>query len=121
MSYGVGHPIVAGDTVYVHGTRSVRQAYRDWPLLLFGGTSPEEAEVEDLVADRRVRRIVGHSLGATWALKAARKHHLQYVGLGRPGLHAVRGDVSNLLDPVSFLQLRPTRVAVGHSLGAYSP
>lgn len=113
-------PIVVGKTLYIHGTRSVSQALSDWPALLAGYQVPEQDAAEKLAVRERVDRVVGHSLGASWALPIARKFGLRYVGLGRPGLSHVEGDVANLGDPVSFLQFHPTRLQLGHSLGSYA-
>lgn len=76
----MGAPIRVGDTVFVHGTRSVGQAIRDWPSLALWGTPAEEREVFDLVRRPGVRAVVGHSLGAAWALHAARRYHRVIAG-----------------------------------------
>lgn len=120
MSYSVGSPIVVGDRMYLHGTRSVQQASTDWPALVLGHKVPEQRLAERLAANSNSRVFVGHSLGASWALKLASRFNGVYRGYGRPGLGHTVGDEANFGDPVSFLQFHPTRLALGHSLSSYA-
>lgn len=112
--------MIRGQTLYVHGTRSPREALEEWPLLVAGISSPLRRQVEWMVRTFPIREIVGHSLGASMARDVALSSGLKYRGYGRPAFFTSDpGDVSNLGDPVTWLLPGHHRMRLGHSLAAY--
>lgn len=120
-SYRLGVPVIRGQTLYVHGTRSPQEALDEWPLLVAGLSSPLRRQVEWMIRNfPGIRAVVGHSLGASMARDSARLHGLEYRGYGRPAFFTSDPhDVSNLGDPVTWLLPGHHRLRLGHSLAAY--
>nr|WRQ64985.1 hypothetical protein [Sobelivirales sp.] len=105
----------------MHGTRSVAQAVTDWPRLVVGAHPSEQTDFERLADRIGAHRVVGHSLGAAWALDYALHHPVvRYRGYGRPAFGWLQpGDVANAGDPITWFGVGPHRWAAGHSLAAY--
>lgn len=121
LAYRVGSPIFAGGTVIVPGTDSVGFAVKNWPKLLVGDLPSTDyyKQAASLIKHHDVRRIMGHSFGASVAATLADKYRLIYSGYGRPGLRSRPGDHANLFDPVAFLLSKTSRHG-GHSLSDYA-
>jgi len=121
LSYSVGAPILAGGRVFMHGTRSVSQAVRDWPYLPLGWISPSERQFRAFVQSSSPNVVVGHSLGASWASRVAKDLGIRYRGYGRPLVgNPVSGDHLNWGDPVTWLGLTTSRTPrLGHTLSSY--
>jgi hypothetical protein len=115
----VNGPVAIGETVVIHGTESLRRAISDWPTLLSGQYAGDLYQRASSLVRPGVRRVIGHSLGAAYALRLAQMHGLEYAGYGRPGLHSVPGDLANLFDPVSLF-IRKTSSRGGHSIVDYA-
>jgi len=75
---------VQGDTMYIAGTQSVRDAVDDLfiPFNMTQHTNRFAAAESRLGRD--IRRVVGHSLGGSVALELAKKHNLESETYGAP-------------------------------------
>lgn len=76
-AYDAANGIFAhGDTMYIAGTRSVRDALQD-TMIPFGLTAHTDRFKEAQNAlNPQIKRVVGHSLGGSVALELAKKHNL---------------------------------------------
>jgi pimeloyl-ACP methyl ester carboxylesterase len=105
-AYGISEgTYTEGDTLYVAGTKSLRDAWDDLKIP-FGLTSKgERYQNASLVLSKmpQVKRIVGHSLGGAIALELAEKKGLQSVTYGAPVMSTKGGErFKQALDPIAI-------------------
>lgn len=113
--------MVAGDTLYVPGTQSLDDVLHWWEPVAHTYVSSKYRQAEEMLRSHpSVERVVGHSLGASYAHELAGKYHKQYAGFGRPVFGFTDpGDRLNIGDPVGLFGIGPKRLALGHSLSSY--
>ncbi len=94
---------VAGDTLYVAGSKSARDWWGDLkiPFGMTNRTQRYEDASRVLKASPQVQRIVGHSLGGAVALALQKTHQIKTVTCGAPVISASGGERHRaLFDPV---------------------
>ena len=102
----------AGDTLYVAGTKSLRDVWDDLkiPFGLTNRTQRYEDASRTLKAMPQIRRVVGHSLGGAVTLELQKAHpELKTVTYGAPVISASGGERHRaLFDPVSMFDFGAT-------------
>jgi hypothetical protein len=107
--------------MYIPGTQSLEDVLHWWEPMTHTYVSRKYRHAEQLLeSNPSVERVVGHSLGASYAHHLADKFHKAYAGFGRPAFGFLDpGDQVNLGDPVGLVDFGPKRLTFGHSLGSY--
>lgn len=109
-----------GDTLYIPGTSSFDDVAHWWEPVTNTYMSAKYRQSRDMARDPRVERIVGHSLGASYAHSLAKRYHKQYEGFGRPVFGFMdAGDRLNLGDPVGLFGFGKKQLSLGHGLSSY--